>query len=222
MANSIAIFGAGSLGKLAHYYATEEMGLKVLCFVVDADCSDNGKVKGLPLLTWEEFNSQYLQEKIDVYVAVGYRSMNMRAAVYEKVSAKGYRLINIVSRSAFIANDVCIGLNNFIMPGVVIEPGCKIGSDNVVWSNTTICHDSKLHNHNFLASNATVGGGVSIGDRNFIGFSATIGQQRRIGNDVLIGAQSLLLSDVANLVHYQGVPARKVKTVDKLKGVCVE
>ena len=71
-------------------------------------------------------------------------------------------------------------------------------------------------------SNATVGGEVSIGDRNFIGFSATIGQQRRIGNDVLIGAQSLLLSDVTNLVHYQGIPARKVEIVDKLRGICFD
>lgn len=222
MANSIAIFGAGSLGKLAHYYATEEMGLKVLCFVVDADYSVSETVRGAPLLTWEQFNSQYLQEKIDVYVAVGYRSMNKRASVYKKVFASGYRLINIVSRSAHIANDVCIGINNFFMPGVVVEPGCEIGSNNVVWSNVTICHDSKLKNHNFLASNATVGGEVSIGDRNFIGFSATIGQQRRIGNDVLIGAQSLLLSDVTNLVHYQGIPARKVEIVDKLRGICFD
>lgn len=222
MSKPIIIFGTGSLARLAHYYLTNDMKLQVLGFAVDSQYKMNKANLGLPVLDWDALVDQQPPSQTAMYIAVGYRSIKQRALVYERAAQLGYELINIISSSAFIADDVKVGDNNFIMPGAVVEPGVEIGCNNVVWSNTTICHDTHIGNHNFLASNVTVGGEVTMGDRNFLGFSSVVLQQRRLGDDVLIGAQSLLLSDAVSLTHYQGAPAQKLKMIDEALGVCIK
>lgn len=221
MALSLVIFGAGSLARLAHYYATREMGLQVTGFVVDAHRKNTDEFCGLPVFSWEICMKQYALTKIQMYVAVGYREMQQRQILFDRARAAGYVLLNIVSTSAFVAETAQIGENNFIMPGAVIEPGVRLGANNVVWSNTTICHDAVIGDHNFFASNVTVGGEVTVGDRCFFGFTSTVAHQRVIGDDVLLAAQSLLLGDGKSLGWYQGVPAKRVASISNQTGVCV-
>jgi sugar O-acyltransferase (sialic acid O-acetyltransferase NeuD family) len=217
----LLIFGASSLAKMAYYYATRDMGLNVLGFVVDEQFKVNDTFLSLPVFTWHELDNILKNDKTMMYVAVGYRSMRLRASAYKNAKTKGFELVNIIARSSFVADDVIMGDNNFVMPGAVIEPGVKIGSNNVAWSNATICHDSIIGDHNFFASNVTVGGEVSMGNCNFLGFSSVIVQQRKIGNEVLIGALSLLIDDGESLSRYQGSPARRVGCVDSTLGICV-
>lgn len=218
----LLIFGASSLARLAHYYATRDMGLNVLGFVVDEQYKVTDTFLSLPVFTWCELDKKFNNDEIVMYVAVGYRSMRLRSSAYENAKSKGLDLVNIVARSSFVADDAMMGDNNFVMPGAVVEPGVKIGSNNVVWSNTTICHDTTMGSHNFFASNVTVGGEVDIGNSNFLGFSSVIVQQRVIANEVLIGAQSLLLNDAESLSHYQGSPAKRIRGVDPAMGICVD
>ena len=53
MNKPLLIFGTGALARLAHYYATHEMGLTVLGFVVDSDRKIVDEYCGLPVFTWE-------------------------------------------------------------------------------------------------------------------------------------------------------------------------
>ncbi|MDB5895996.1 MAG: hypothetical protein JWQ88_3527, partial [Rhodoferax sp.] len=70
--------------------------------------------------------------------------------------------------------------------------------------------------------NMTVGGEVRLGSRCFFGFSSVVVQQVEVGNDVLLAAQSLLLSNASGLTQYRGSPARAVKPIDPAAGVCIE
>lgn len=222
MRKSLAIFGAGTLAKLAHYYAINEMDLNVTCFVVDDNYKTTNKLLDLPVLTFSEYLDKFTLSNTNFFIAIGYSSMKLRADIYNKIINLGFETINIVSKSAFIATNVSLGSNNIIMPGTVIEPNVIINNNNVIWSNSTICHDTIVGNHNFVASNVTIGGEVKIGDRNFFGFSSTVLQQKRIASDILIGAKSLVVSNIEHLTHYQGIPARKIKNLSHELGVCVE
>ncbi|MDT4291150.1 acetyltransferase [Methylomonas sp. MO1] len=222
MTRPLVIFGAGSLARLAHYYATHEMGLRVLGFVVDADRKNIDTCCGLPVFSWEACPAQHPPASTSMYVAVGYREMRQRQRLFDRAKAAGYGLQNIVSTSGFLAATVQMGENNFIMPGAVVEPGVRLGNNNVVWSNTTLCHDTVVGHHNFFASNVTVGGEVTVGDRCFFGFTSTVVHQRRVGDDVLLAAQSLLLDDGEPLGWYQGVPAKRVESISEQTGVCVK
>lgn len=221
MTKPLVIFGAGSLARLAHYYATQEMGLQVLGFVVDAERKDVKTCCGLPVLSWEACVVQHPPSGALMYVAVGYREMRQRQSLFDRAKAAGYALHNIISTSAFVAATAQMEDNNFIMPGAVVEPGVQLGRNNIVWSNTTLCHDSAIGHHNFFASNVTVGGEVTVGDRCFFGFASTVVHQRRVGDDVLLAAQSLLLDDGEPLGWYQGVPAKRVADISPSLGVSV-
>jgi sugar O-acyltransferase (sialic acid O-acetyltransferase NeuD family) len=212
MTKPLIIFGTGSLAQLAHYYAVKEMGLSVLGFVVDRDRKNSDECCGLPVLIWETCVASYSPKSVSMYVAVGYRNMQQRQLLFNRAKAAGYTLQNIISFAAFVAKNSRMGENNFIMPGAVIEPNVCLGSNNTVWSNATICHDTFIGGHNFFASNATIGGEVRIGDRCFFGFSSTVLEQRGVGDDLLLAAHSLLLNDGESCGHYQGVPARRIKS----------
>lgn len=222
MPRSLVIFGTGSLARLAHYYATREMGLQVVGFAVDAERKNVDEFCGLPVFSWDACVTQHSPELTSMFVAVGYREMCQRQTLFERAKSAGYALQNIVSTSAFMAETVLMGENNFIMPGAVVEPEVRLGNNNTVWSNVTLCHDSSIGHHNFFASNVTIGGEVTVGDRCFFGFTSTVVHQRRVGNDVLLAAQSLLLGDGQSSGWYQGVPAKRMKSISNQVGVCVK
>lgn len=217
----LLIFGVTSLARLAHYYAVNDLGLNVLAFVVDEAYKSEDKFLSLPVLTWEQACRIYFTDEAFFFVAIGYKNMRLRSVNYARIKSAGYELVNIISRTSFVANDVIKGDNNIIMSGVVVESGVVMGSNNVVWSNTTVCHDCIIGSHNFIAANVTIGGEVSIGDQNFFGFSSTVLQQIVIGDETLIGAQTLITKNTNPLCEYRGSPAKKIALIDADKGVMV-
>ena len=221
MNNSLVIFGTGTLAKLAHYYVTCEMGGRVCAFVVDRNHKDFDEFLGLPVVNWDDLHNRFPSARTAMYVAVGYKSMKQREEVFLKVADSGYDLINISSRSTYFAQNICMGQNNFFMPGVVCEPGVKIGSNNVIWSNVTLCHDVEIGCHNFVASNVTIGGETILGNGNFLGFSSVILQQKRLGDGSLFAANSLITLDAESRWCYRGAPAKKWKSIDPTVGICI-
>jgi sugar O-acyltransferase (sialic acid O-acetyltransferase NeuD family) len=218
----LVIFGATDLASMARYCATKDHGRNVAAFVVDAGYRTQEEFHGIPVIEWPEMLSRFTPAETDCFIALGYRAMRRRRAVYEQVRGAGYGCINLVSPASYVAKSAHMGENNLIMPGVVIEPGVQLGSNNVIWSNATICHDTVIGSHNFLAANVTLGGHVRLGDGNFIGFSATVLHYIVVGNEVLIGAQTLVRQSTRDLHQYWGVPASDRGAIDAAEGVCVE
>ena len=63
-----------------------------------------------------------------------------------------------------------------------------------------------------LSPNATIGGGAIIGEMSVIAISATVLHNRKIGNNTLIGAGSVVISDIENDVLAYGTPCKAVRT----------
>jgi sugar O-acyltransferase (sialic acid O-acetyltransferase NeuD family) len=218
----LVIFGATELAGMARYCAMEEHGRNIAAFVVDAGYRTHEHFHGIPVIEWPEIQPRFTPANTDCFIALGYRAMRRRRAVYEQVRGAGYGCVNLVSPTSHVANSTHMGENNLILPGVVIEPGVQLGANNVIWSNATICHDTVVGSHNFLAANVTLGGHARLGDANFIGFSATVLQNIAIGNETLIGAQTLVRQSTRDLHQYWGVPASERGAIDAELGVCVE
>lgn len=120
MSKPLVIFGTGSLARMAHYYATQEMELSVLGFAVDDDQINAEECCGLPVLNWKTCTARYSPLETSIFIAVGYKSMPKRQILFERIKAFGYPLENIISSSAFVAETSQLGENNIVMPGVVI------------------------------------------------------------------------------------------------------
>ena len=217
----LVIFGTGSVARLAHHHATRELGLEVSAFAVDACWRNQTELLGLPVLEAESLADMYPPGRAAVFVAVGYRSMPLRAAAWRRFADAGWDTPSLVSPRAHVAATARLGPNCFVMPGAVVEPGAELGANNLVWSNATICHDGRIGSDNFFASNSTLGGEVTVGDRCFFAFSSTVLQHRTLGSDVMLGAAALLTTDAPSLGRYLGAPARRSGEIDVATGVCV-
>lgn len=217
----LLIFGATELASLAYYYASEA-GREIAGFVLDESYMPDIQTMPAPLYVWTEAVNRFSPDEMAFFVAIGYKKIALREAIYNRVKRHGYELVNIVSDASWLATDATMADNNFIMPGAVVEPGAVLGANNVIWSNATVCHDTHIGSHNFIAANVTLGGGVSIGDRNFLGFSSVVLQGRRIRDDSLIAAASLVTSNLDGLTSYRGSPAKKFGVIDSQTGVMVD
>ena len=218
----LVIFGATELAAMAHYCAVHEHDRRVAAFVVDVGYKTQELFHNAPVFEWPNLLKHFDAANTDFFVAIGYRSMRRRRAIYDQVKLAGFSCINLISPASYVAKHTQLGENNLIMPGVVIEPNVTLGVNNVVWSNATICHDTQIGNHNFIAANTTLGGHVILGDTNFIGFSATVMQHVAIGNETLIGAQSLVRQSTQNLCQYWGVPATVRSAIDQSQGIYID
>ncbi len=109
----------------------------------------------------------------------------------------------------FIENDVVIGNNVTIKSGVQLWDGLVLEDDVFIGPNATFTNDifprSKVYNEKFLTTIIKKGASV--------GANATILPGIKIGQNSMIGAGSVVISDVPNNCVVVGNPAKIVKRI---------
>lgn len=130
------------------------------------------------------------------------------AFVHILKGAKIGRNCNICD-NVFIENDVTVGDNVTVKCGVQLWDGLDIQNNVFIGPNVTFCNDlfprSKHYPDKFLKT--IVEEGASIGA------NATILPGIRIGKSAMVGAGSVVISDVPDSVVVVGNPARVVKHI---------
>jgi sugar O-acyltransferase (sialic acid O-acetyltransferase NeuD family) len=189
----LAIFGAGTLARLAHGYFARDTAFHVAAYTVHRNHLDAGRLDGMPVVPFDEFVDLYPPSKCSIFVAVGYKRVNrLRAEIFEECRGLGYSMPALVSSRAHCWPDLKIGQNCLVFDGTVIEPNVELGDDVIVWSGTQLSHDVSIGDHCFLGPNAVVLGDVVIGARSFIGGNATVHNGVTIAPDCVIGAGTVI------------------------------
>jgi maltose O-acetyltransferase len=128
-------------------------------------------------------------------------------------------LITLLKKQYYIRKGISIGRNSFISPTVYLDthlPGkISIGENCYITRNVMIlCHsDTKIGGP--LGIWRSLGGrreygDVTIGKNVFIGVNSVILPGVKIGDNVIIGALSLVNSDIPEGKVAAGVPARVI------------
>jgi sugar O-acyltransferase (sialic acid O-acetyltransferase NeuD family) len=192
----VVIFGIGDYGRIAERYLTADSEHEVVAFTVNRDYIDRETLNELPIVAFEDLQSSYPPDEVQLLIAAGFSKVNeVRAGIYEACKALGYSFVSYVSSKAMVWEDVPIGENTFIFEANVVQPGVTIGSNVVLWSGNHIGHDTSIGDHCFIASHVVVSGNCTIGERCFIGVNATFRDGVTVAPRCVIGASALIMKD---------------------------
>ena len=192
----VVIFGAGEFASLVRFHLTTEGEHSVVAFTVDRDYVDREGFEGLPLVAFERLDEMFPPDRVEVFVALGYRKVNRpRADAYARVAQRGYRCLTFVSPHAIVAANVELGENCFVFESAVLQPGVRLGSDTIVRTGAVVGHDCQIGDHCFIAPRASISGNVVIGEFAFVGNNATIRDGVTIAPHTVVGAGSLIKAD---------------------------
>ena len=195
MKKQLIIIGNSSNAKLAHYYFTHDSEYEVVAFSVDQKFIAKKEFCELPVIPFETLEKTHPCSEFDAFVAIGYTEMNnLRANLYNRTKAKGYKLPNYISSKCSFLSQEPIGDNNLILEDNTIQPFVEIGCNNVFWSGNHIGHDVQINDHCFISSHVVISGFTIIGNNCFLGVNSTFRDGITIAPFTLIGAGATIMN----------------------------
>lgn len=111
--------------------------------------------------------------------------------------------------------NISIGLRTFINMGCSFQDwgGITIGDDCLIGHNCAICTVNHSQNPGRRGDMTCLG--VKIGNKVWIGANVTILPGVTIGDGAIVAAGAVVNRDVAPLTIVGGIPAKKIKDLDK-------
>jgi sugar O-acyltransferase (sialic acid O-acetyltransferase NeuD family) len=108
----------------------------------------------------------------------------------------------IISRYAKI-DDACV-----VCAGVVVNADASIGFGSILNTGCSIDHDCSLAEAVHISPGARLAGGTQVGQCSWLGIGAVTRQLISIGSNVVIGAGSVVVKNVAPNMVVVGNPAK--------------
>ncbi|WP_248276856.1 acetyltransferase [Marinobacterium sp. LSUCC0821] len=141
-----------------------------------------------------------------IHVAIG--NNTVRLEKFEFFRSRGAPLPSLVHPRSVISKSSSIGDGTVAMAGSVVNADTTISAACILNTGSTVDHDCNIGEGVHVSPGVNVAGGVKIGRLSWIGIGAAVIQCVSIGSDVLVGAGSVVLSDVPDGICVAGVPAK--------------
>ncbi len=141
-------------------------------------------------------------------VAVGGIRGNERLELLGFLNRRGLKLLTIVHRTAFVANDASLGEGCQVLAQAAVCTHAQLGRGVIVNTAASVDHDCIVGNGVHLAPGSRLAGEVTVGARTFIGLGALVLPHLCIGEDVIVGAGAVVTKDIPPGITVIGCPAR--------------
>ena len=182
--HKLLIYGAGEFGQVIKNLV-QCCGYEFSGFI--DDYFQGEKIIG----TYDSVKSQSYFKEHGIVIAVGYKSLENRYAIYQKVKADGYEVPTLIHPQSIVDKSSRIGQGSIIMAGAIVDYNVKIKDLVVLWNGVVVSHDSVIGENTFLSPNATVCGFASIGKDCFIGASAVVTDHLKVPDKSFMKAGSV-------------------------------
>lgn len=206
----VIIFGIQDFAELAHFYLENDSEHQVVAFSVNEQyLPENKSFKGLPVVAFENIESQFPTSEYQFFAPMAPNRMNrLREEIYNNIKAKGYTLISYISSKATLFNNP-IGDNCFILEDNTIQPFTTIGNNVVLWSGNHIGHHSIIKDHIMFTSHVVMSGHCTIENYCTLGVNATIRDGITIAEGTFVAMAASIIKDTEPWSLYKGNPAVK-------------
>lgn len=163
----LLIYAASEFGRVVRHLA-EDCGYSFAGFI------DDWKTGPEILGPWASVRATYRPTDYAISMAIGYRHLRERWALYQALLADGYDFPRLIHPRAITHRSAQLGNGTIAMAGAVVDVDVLIGDLCVLWPGAVVSHDSRVADNCFLSPNATTCGATSIGAGSFIGAGAVI------------------------------------------------
>lgn len=216
MVKDIVLFGAGGLASEV-LWAIEGINkvcktYNILgCVVEEQYYSDGQYVLGYPVIG----TTQWLydnKEKVVCHCAIGIPKE--RSRIQKMLTSHGVQMETIISCNASVHVSSHVGIGAYITGGIV-STNCIIGDGVILNGDVIIGHDTTIGDYTCLMTRSDVGGRTCIGKEVMVGAHSYILPDRKIGDEAVIGAGSVVFSNVRSKTTVIGNPAKRMKMLEE-------
>jgi UDP-perosamine 4-acetyltransferase len=210
MNSGVVVIGAGGHAKVC-IEIFQAMG-EVVSFCVGGADSPQYCI-GIPVLHGDEnLGALRSQGYHRTFIALGPNKLRKRLS--EKAVDLGYELVNAISPYAAISPTCKIGRGVAVMAGAVINSEAVIGDLAIINTGATIDHDCRIGRSVHIGPQCALAGNVFVDDHSFLGVGCRVIPGIKIGNNTIVGAGSVVISDIESNKTAVGIPAKVIKSLD--------
>lgn len=206
-AKQLTIVGASGHGKVIAEIA-QSLGFTELCFF--DDCYEQLQTE-YPYPVLGSVGQLCQEEGRQRLVVVAIGNNTVRQKLQLKLAQIGYSATTLIHPSAVISPSAKIGRGTVVMAGAVINANVSVGDGCLINTGSTIDHDCTLGNFVHISPGANLAGNVVVGKCSWVGIGAAIIQGVTIADQVQFGANTTVISDIAEAGLYVGSPAKRIK-----------
>lgn len=202
----VVIWGASGHAKVVADILNLEGRFVLVGFIDDVDPQPRSFL-GLPVFGGCETLSSLKADGV-THIIFGFGNCDARLKLSVVARKEGFFLATAIHPHAIIAVDVPVGEGTVIAAGAIVNPGSSIGANVIINTKASVDHDCLIADGVHICPGVTLGGTVTVGEAGWVGIGATIKDHISIGARALIGAGSVVVSDVPEGVVAFGVPAK--------------
>ena len=207
MSKSLFILGAGGHGGVIADAAKKMNKWKHIYFLDDKLIGK--ELLSVQIVDWIKNINNHRKDDHEFIVGIG--NNLTRQTLQNKLEFDGYNIATVIHPFTSISESSVIGPGAVILAGVVINPFVVIGKGCIINTSCSVDHESEISDFVHLSPGSRLAGTVFVGARTWIGTNSTVINNVNIMNDVIIGAGSLVLTDVVETGTYVGSPVKKIK-----------
>ena len=162
-----------------------------------------------PILGDDEWAFDNLDPASTAFV-VGTGFSALREKLAKLYESRGFTALSLIHPSARIGSNSQIGAGSIICAGNTITVDVNIGSYTLVNLHCTVGHDTSIGSFSVLSPGVHLSGYTSIGKRCELGTGAVTVPGVSVANDIVLGAGTVIHTDLVQSGTYVGVPAKRV------------
>ncbi len=207
---TLAILGAGDLGKqIAHYAITDKHYKNVVFF---DDFFKGNHFHNMSFLgnSSEIENAFKNQEFDELIIGIGYKHLVHKKVFYKSFNGK-IPFGKIIHSSSWVDDTAVIEEGCVIYPRCIIDAKCVIKANSILNIGCSVSHESVISSHCFLSPRVAIAGFTTIEEECVIGINVTIIDNVNIKENSKIGAGAVVINTIEKSGLYVGNPARFIR-----------